>query len=300
MDRVPRHLDDVAETELFPNPLAVSLHGAGTDVEFRCRFFPSISLGCEPEHLPLSFGKHPVEGAVVRLVDGFLFNGRPLAIEWTAEHVPAILEAWFPGVEAGPAIADVLLGDHDPSGRLPMSFPVTEGQVPIYYNRLRTGRPAEERDVDLTEPPAHDGEKYMSRYLDVANAPLYAFGHGESYTEFAYTDLSLEAETVEHGETLTVETTIENTGDRTGTDVVQLYVKDLVGSRARPVKELAGFENVDLGPGEAATVTFELTADDLAFWTADEEYAAEPGVFEVMVGHAADDVAHTERFELVA
>ena len=232
-------------------------------------------------------------------VAAVLFNGRPLAIEWTADNVPAILEAWFPGVEAGPAIADVLLGDCDPSGRLPMSFPVTEGQVPIYYNRLRTGRPAEDRGVDLTEPPADDGEKYMSRYLDVPNAPLFSFGHGESYTEFTYTDCTLGAERIQHGETLAVETTVENTGDRVGTEVVQLYVEDLVGSRARPVKELAGFEKVELEPGEAATVTFELTTDDLAFWTADAEYAAEPGAFEITVGRAADEVVATESFELV-
>jgi len=232
-------------------------------------------------------------------VAAVLFNGRPLAIDWEAEHVPAILEAWFPGVEAGPAIADVLLGEYNPSGRLPMSFPVTEGQVPIYYNRLRTGRPAEERDVDLTEPPAHDGEKYMSRYLDIPNAPLYSFGHGESYTEFEYSSVGLGDDEMAMDGVLTVEVTVENTGEMTGTEVVQLYVKDLVASRARPIKELAGFENVDLEPGEAATVTFELTSEDLEFWTADGEYAAEPGEFEVMIGHAADDIVATESFELV-
>jgi len=232
-------------------------------------------------------------------VAAVLFNGRPLAIDWTADHVPAILEAWFPGIEAGPAIADVLLGEYNPSGRLPMSFPVTEGQVPIYYNRLRTGRPPENVDVDLTEPPAHDGEKYMSRYLDIPNAPLYSFGHGESYTDFAYTGVTLGDETVAMDDTLSVEVTVENTGDVTGTEVVQVYVNDLVASRARPIKELAAFENVELESGESATVSVELTADDLEFWTADEEYAAEPGEFEVMVGHAADDIVATETFGLV-
>jgi beta-glucosidase len=232
-------------------------------------------------------------------VAAVLFNGRPLAIDWTAEHVPAILEAWFPGVEAGPAVADVLLGDHDPSGRLPMSFPVTEGQIPVYYNRLRTGRPAEDAGVDLTEPPSDHGEKYLSRYLDVPNEPLYAFGHGESYTSFAYTDVSLDAATVTADETLSVDVTVENTGDRAGTEVVQVYLRDLVGSRARPVRELVRFENVDLDAGASATVSFDLTAADLAFWTADEEYAAEPGEFEVEVGHATDDVAAVETFELV-
>jgi beta-glucosidase len=232
-------------------------------------------------------------------VAAVLFNGRPLAIDWTAEHVPAILEAWFPGVEAGPAVADVLLGEHDPSGRLPMSFPVTEGQIPVYYNRLRTGRPAEDAGVDLSEPPSDHGEKYLSRYLDVPNEPLYAFGHGESYTTFAYTDVSLDAATMTADETLSVDVTVENTGDRAGTEVVQVYLRDPVGSRARPVRELVRFENIDLNAGASATVLFDLTAADLAFWTADDEYAAEPGEFEVQVGHAADDIAAVETFELV-
>jgi len=231
-------------------------------------------------------------------VAAVLFNGRPLAIDWEAEHVPAILEAWFPGVEAGPAIADVLLGEYNPSGRLPMTFPVTEGQIPIYYNRLKTGRPAEDADVDLTESPTDHAEKYVSRYLDVPNEPLYAFGHGESYTDFAYTDVSLGATTITAEETLSVDVAVENTGDRAGTEVVQVYVRDLVGSRARPVRELVRFENVALDAGESATVSFELTTADLAFWTADEEYAAEPGEFEVQVGHAADEIAVVERFEL--
>jgi len=232
-------------------------------------------------------------------VAAVLFSGRPLAIDWEAEHVPALLEAWFPGVEAGPAIADVLLGEDDPSGRLPMSFPITEGQIPLYYNRLRTGRPAEDGEVDLTVAPENHAEKYLSRYLDVPNEPLYAFGHGESYTEFAYTDLTLGTDAVTAEETLSVEVTVENTGDRAGTEVVQLYVSDLVGSRARPVRELVRFDKVDIDAGDSATVSFELTAADLAFWTADETYAAEPGAFEVQVGHASDDITAVERFELV-
>ncbi|MDS0294924.1 glycoside hydrolase family 3 N-terminal domain-containing protein [Halogeometricum luteum] len=232
-------------------------------------------------------------------VAAVLFNGRPLAIDWEAEHVPAILEAWFPGVEAGPAIADVLLGEYNPSGRLPMSFPITEGQIPIYYDRLKTGRPAEDVDVDLTEPPENPAEKYLSRYLDIPNEPLYAFGHGESYTEFAYTDVSLDVPAITPEDSLSVDVTVENTGGRAGTEVVQVYVRDLVGSRARPIRELVRFGNVELEAGESETVSFELTTADLAFWTADEEYAAEPGEFEVQVGHAADDIAAVATFELV-
>lgn len=231
-------------------------------------------------------------------VAAVLFNGRPLAIDWEAEHVPAILEAWFPGIEAGPAIADVLLGEYNPSGRLPVTFPITEGQIPIYYNRLKTGRPAEDADVDLTVPPENHGEKYVSRYLDVPNEPLYAFGHGESYTDFAYTDVSLGATTITAEEPLSIDVAVENTGDRAGTEVVQVYVRDLVGSRARPVRELVRFENVTLDAGASATVSFELTTADLAFWTADGEYAAEPGEFEVQVGHAADEITAVETFEL--
>ena len=253
-------------------------------------------------HIDLPGDQRPLLEALVETetpVVAVLFNGRPLAIGWEAEHVPAILEAWFPGVEAGPAIADVLLGEYNPSGRLPMSFPITEGQIPVYYNRLKTGRPAEDTDVDLTEPPASPGEKYLSRYLDVPNEPLYAFGHGESYTDFAYTDLSLDAATITAEEMLSVDVTVENTGDRAGTEVVQVYVRDVVGSRARPVRALVRFENVDLDAGESVTISFELTTVDLEFWTADEEYAAEPGEFEVQVGHAADDITVTETFELV-
>ncbi|SDM63567.1 beta-glucosidase [Halogranum gelatinilyticum] len=253
-------------------------------------------------HLDLPGDQRALLDALVETetpVVAVLFNGRPLAIDWETEHVPAILEAWLPGVEAGPAVADVLLGDHNPSGRLPMTFPVTEGQIPVYYNRLQTGRPPEETDVDLTEFPQGQADKYLSRYLDIPNEPLYAFGHGESYTEFAYTDVSLDAMTVTADETLTVDVTVENTGDRAGTEVVQVYLRDPVASRARPVQELVRFENVNLDAGESATVSFELTTSDLSFWTAAEEYAAEPGEFEIQVGHAADDIIAVETFELV-
>jgi beta-glucosidase len=152
--------------------------------------------------------------------------------------------------------------------------------------------------VDLTEPPADHAEKYVSRYLDVPNEPLFAFGHGESYTDFAYTDVSLGTTTITAEDSLPIDVAVENTGDRAGTEVVQVYVSDVVGSRARPIRELVRFENVSLDAGESATVSFELTTADLAFWTANEAYAAEPGEFEVQVGHAADDITVVETFEL--
>lgn len=216
-----------------------------------------------------------------------LMNGRPLAIEWLAESVPAILDVWHPGVEGGPAVAETLFGKAVPGGHLPMSFPYNEGQIPVAHDRLPTGR-----------PPGEGVRDYASKYLDVPNEPLYAFGHGESYTDFAYNDLTLSADVLSSGGTLEATVTVENTGDVAGRDVVQLYVRDLVGSRSRPQKELVGFETVDLEPGETAAVTVELDEGDLAFWTADEEWAAEPGEFDLMMGHAADDIVYTERFEL--
>jgi len=224
-------------------------------------------------------------------VVALLMNGRPLAIEWLDEHLPAILDVWHPGTEAGPAVARVLAGDTSPSGHLPMSVPYTEGQIPITHDRLPTGRPADQAERE---------EEYVSAYLDVPNEPLYAFGHGESYTDFTYSDLSLSTDTLVPGATLEATVTVENTGDVAGRDVVQWYVHDLVGSRSRPRKELVAFETVDLEPGESATVTVEIEESDLAFWTADEAWAAEPGEFDLMVGHAADDIVDTERFAFEA
>ncbi|WP_136688964.1 glycoside hydrolase family 3 N-terminal domain-containing protein [Halorhabdus amylolytica] len=227
---------------------------------------------------------HETETPVVAL----LMNGRPLAVEWLDDHLPAILDVWHPGTEAGPAIARTLTGEVVPSGHLPMSFPYTEGQIPVAHDRLPTGRPAEDSEED-----------YVSKYLDVPNDPLYAFGHGESYTDFAFTDLTLASDAFPSGKALEATVTIENTGDVAGRDVVQLYVQDLVGSRSRPEKELVAFETVELEPDETAEVTVEIDEDDLAFWTDDEKWAAEPGEFDLMVGHAADDIVHTERFTLV-
>ncbi|WP_245838558.1 glycoside hydrolase family 3 N-terminal domain-containing protein [Natronoarchaeum philippinense] len=221
-------------------------------------------------------------------VTAVLMNGRPLAVPWLAENVPAILETWFLGSQAGNAIADVLFGEYNPSGKLPITFPRSLGQVPIHYNHPPTGRPKEQ-----AEPG------WGTSYLDEANDPLYAFGHGLSYTSFAYTDLELSADAVDMDERLQVQVTVENGGSVAGEEVVQLYVHDLVGSRTRPVKELKGFEKIELEPGERRTVEFELESDDLAFWTLDEEFAAEPGEFRVMAGSASDDIRCADSFELV-
>jgi len=201
-----------------------------------------------------------------------LMNGRPLALEWAADHVAAIVEAWFLGVETGHALADVLFGDVAPSGKLPVTVPRSVGQVPIYYNHKNTGRP----------PSAAD--KYTSKYLDAPWTPLFPFGHGLSYTTFDYGDLRLSAASITRAETLKVSVTVRNTGARAGTEVVQLYLRDEVASVTRPVRELKGFRRVPLGPGEARSVEFSVTPAQLAFYGPSLEPIIEPGTFRVFVG----------------
>ena len=201
-----------------------------------------------------------------------LMNGRPLTLPWENANMEAILETWFGGTKAGDAIVDTLFGDANPSGKLTMTFPYNVGQIPIYYNAKSTGRPFDAK------------EKYRSKYLDVSNAPLYPFGYGLSYTTFAYGDLSLSSSTLKPAETLIVTTTVKNTGKYPGVETVQLYIRDLVGSITRPVKELKGFQKVELNPGEEKTISFKLTSDLLRFYNSDLKYAAEPGEFQVFCG----------------
>jgi len=207
-----------------------------------------------------------------------LMNGRPLIINWMAEKVPAILEAWLPGSRAGQAIADVLFGDYNPSGKLPVSFPRHAGQLPLYYNHKNTGRPGPQEMV------------FWSHYSDAPNTPLYPFGYGLSYTTFQYSEIRLSAEKLRLGGELGVSVTVKNTGKRPGAEVVQLYVRDLVGSVTRPVKELKGFQKVELQPGQTREVTFTLKAGDLAFYTGKGAWEAEPGDFQVFVGTSSRDV----------
>jgi len=201
-----------------------------------------------------------------------LMAGRPLVIPWMAQHVPAILNTSHLGTRAGDAIADVLTGKYNPSGKLTMSFPQNEGQIPVYYSMKNTGRPLD---------PAN---KYTSKYLDIPNEPLYEFGYGLSYTSFKYSDLKLSSKQISMADTLTVTVEVTNTGFAAGEEVVQLYIRDLVGSVTRPVKELKGFKKLMLQDGETLSVKFTLSAGDLRFYTADLTYAAEPGKFRVMVG----------------
>lgn len=207
-----------------------------------------------------------------------LMNGRPLTLQWENNHANAILETWFPGTEAGGAVADVLFGDYNPSGKLTVSFPRNTGQIPIYYNHKNTGR------------PFNADQKYTSKYLDVPNTPLYPFGYGLSYTSFQYGDIQLSGKSLKGNQTLTASVKLTNTGTREGKEVVQLYIRDVVGSITRPVKELKGFQKVDLKAGESKTVSFKITPDDLKFYNGDLKYDWEPGEFVIMIGTNCRDV----------
>lgn len=202
-----------------------------------------------------------------------LMNGRPLDISWMAENVPSIVEAWHLGSEAGNGIADVLFGDYNPAGKLPASFPRTLGQVPIYYNHKSSGRPFD-----------GEGNVFWSHYTDAPNDALFPFGYGLSYTTFAYSDLKISSPVISKGEKLQVSVTVKNTGKVAGEEVVQLYIRDLVGSITRTVKELKGFEKISLNPGESKVVNFTLNENDLAFYGADNRFKAEPGDFKLWVG----------------
>ncbi len=207
-----------------------------------------------------------------------LMNGRPLAIPWIAENATAVVEAWWLGTETGNALADVLFGDYNPSGKLPMTFPRSVGQVPIFYNEKNTGRPYD------------PNSKWTSKYLDLPNSPQYPFGFGLSYTTFEYGEPLVNKTNFKKGENLQVTVKVTNTGKRAGEEVVQLYVRDLVGSVTRPLKELKGFQKIMLKPGDFQVVTFQLTDKDLSFYRRDMTFGSEPGEFEIMVGGNSADV----------
>jgi beta-glucosidase len=209
-----------------------------------------------------------------------LFTGRPLVLKWENENVPAILNVWFGGSEAGDAIADVLFGDVNPSGKLTTTFPQHVGQIPIYYAHKSTGRPLTGKWFT----------KFQSNYLDVSNEPVYPFGYGLSYTTFAYGDIKLSAPQMTAQETLTASIEVTNTGNRDGGEVVQLYIRDVVGSITRPVKELRGFEKIFLKAGESKTVQFTISANTLSFYDADLKWVAEPGEFEIQIGTNSQSV----------
>ncbi|MDG5491327.1 beta-glucosidase BglX [Psychroserpens sp. SPM9] len=209
-----------------------------------------------------------------------LFTGRPLAIVEENENVPAILNVWFPGSEAGLAISDVLFGDVNPSGKLTATFPMNVGQVPIFYNQKNTGRPLGNKEGKF--------QKFKSNYIDVRNEPLYPFGYGLSYTTFEYANLKLDKTSVPMDGKINISVEVTNSGNYDGKEVIQLYIRDLIGSVTRPVKELKGFQKVFIEKGETKTVRFTLSVEDLKFYNYDLEFIAEPGDFEVFIGTNSD------------
>ena len=227
-----------------------------------------------------------------------LMSGRPNDLRWEDANMDSILHTWYPGTSGGHAVADVLLGDYNPSGKLPMTFPRSVGQVPMYYNMKNTGRPYDAQNENQRQ------EHYKSRYDDSPNTPLYEFGYGLSYTTFEYGDIKLSSDTLKinsgkmKDDELTITVKVSNTGDYAGEEVVQLYTRQLVGSTTRPVKDLKGFQKIHFEKGESKAVTFTLTAEDLAFYRGDMSWGSEAGDFHVFVGTSSDKVQKAE-FTLV-
>jgi beta-glucosidase len=258
--------------------VAIVVVGEGRDMsgEAACRAF--LDLPGVQEDLVKTIYKAGVQVVEV------LMNGRPLSIQWSAEHVPAIIEAWFPGIQAGYAIADVIFGDYNPGGKLPITFPRTVGQVPIYYNHKNTGRPPSQAN------------RWTSKYLDIPYTPLFPFGHGLSFTKFEYSGLEIKPKEVGEEDTLTIRFKVKNAGKYRGDEVAQLYINDAVASVTRPVKELKGFKRITLEPGEEKTVEFTLTLEDISFLDQHMKRVVEPGEFKVMVGSSSEDIRLTGNF----
>jgi beta-glucosidase len=211
-----------------------------------------------------------------------LVNGRPYTLKWMAERIPAIVEAWLPGEEGGKAVADVLFGDYNPGGKLPISFPVTEGQIPVYYGHK----------------PSGGRSNAWEDYVDASSKPLYEFGYGLSYTNFEFGNLRISPGKVPVNGEVTIKAEVKNTGKRAGDEVVQLYINDAVASVTRPVKELKGFKRIHLEPGESEIVEFRLPVENLAFYNRDMERVVEPGMFRVMVGRSSEDILLEGEFEV--
>jgi len=215
-----------------------------------------------------------------------LINGRPLTIDWISKNIPAVIETWFLGDQAGNAIADVLFGDYNPSGKLTTTFPRSVGQIPLFYNHMNTGRPPSKTD------------KYTSKYIDSPVSPLYPFGYGLSYTNFKFSDLKVDKEKISVNDSVEVSVKVKNTGKYAGTEIAQLYIRDLVASVTRPVKELKGFKRIFLNPGETKTINFTIVPKSLEFYNIDMKKTIEPGKFNVMVGGNSEDIL-TNSFEIV-
>ncbi len=214
--------------------------------------------------------------------------GRPLIFNWTADNMPTIVYTWWLGSEAGNAIADVLFGDYNPSGKLPMTFPRDEGQIPIYYNHFNTGRPSINED-----------KIYKSAYIDLPNTPKFPFGYGLSYTTFNYSNLKLSKNKMKSSETIEVSVDITNSGKYAGEEVVQLYLQDKFGSVVRPIKELKDFLKIKLEVGETKTIKFTIDNKKLSFYNSKLEYKSEAGDFNIMIGSSSADIRLSSSFELI-
>lgn len=210
-----------------------------------------------------------------------LFNGRPLDLHGVYDLADAVLEAWFPGSEGGAALADLLYGKVNPSGKLSMSVPFSVGQIPVYYNSFSTGRP---------KPEEETGNRYISQYLDIPNEPLLPFGFGLSYTDFSYEGLTLSAETIKSDQPIEAKVTVTNTGKMAGTETVQLYIRDVSAEVVRPVKELKGFQQVELAPGESSEVVFQIDESMLRYHHSDLSVSSDRGQFSLFIGASSKDV----------
>lgn len=210
-----------------------------------------------------------------------LFNGRPLLIDNILDKADGVVEVWFPGTQGTQAIADILFGDVNPSGKLSMSFPMNVGQIPVYYNEFKTGRRFIEQE---------NTGRFVSKYIDVQNEPRYEFGYGLSYTEFEYGEIELESDTFNRDESITARITVKNIGSRKGKEIVQMYIQDIVGSVVRPVKELKGFKKIELDISESTEVKFTISEKDLRFFTKDMNFNSEPGKFKLFIGRSSKNV----------
>ncbi|MEP6464748.1 MAG: beta-glucosidase BglX [Parafilimonas sp.] len=272
--RTPQQMIDEAVATANKADVVVACLGEAADFTGEASSMSNISLQQSQENLLKAL---IATGKPVVVV---LFNGRPMTLLWEDAHVNAMLDVWFPGTEAGNAIADVLFGSYNPSGKITATFPQNVGQIPIYYNHKNTGRPLN----------PGDGHKFKSDYLDVTNEPLYPFGYGLSYTNFSYGDIRLSKTEVSGTESLTATVTVTNTGNHDGEEVVQMYLHDKVASITPAVKELKGFQKIFLKKGESKDVLFNINHSDLMFYNSDIKLVAEPGEFDVMIGGNSRDV----------
>jgi len=273
--RTPQALIEEAVTVANRSDVVVAVLGEASEMTGESASRSDISLPASQRALLDALTRTGKPVVVV------MMSGRPLTIQHETEQATAFLQAWFGGHEAGNGIADVLFGNYNPSGKLTMSFPRNVGQIPVYYNHKRTGRPQDE------ERPT---QKFRSNYLDVSNKPLFPFGYGLSYTNFTYSGVKLSSSTIQAGQNFTASVTITNTGNYDGEEVVQLYVYDLVASVTQPVKKLKAFQKIFLRKGESREVSFPITMEDLKFFNSDLKWVAEPGEFRIYIGPNSDTV----------